>query len=108
MIDCLQLSKQLLMEFSPLRFLDTDVAWMLSNSVRVSREEEARKFHSNNFENCLDLNSEHHYLISHIFEQITVVTFIFVKVYDGHLTAKELINFYEDEVKNTRLQRCSL
>jgi hypothetical protein len=96
------------MEFSPLRFLDSDVAWMLSNEVRVSREEEARKFHSNNFENCIDLNREHHYLISHIFEQITVVTLYEFMVYDAHLTAKELIHLYEDEVKNTRLQRCSI
>ena len=33
------------MENSPLKFLDNDVAWMLSEYIRNSREEESRKFH---------------------------------------------------------------
>ena len=60
------------MEFSPLRFLDFDVSQMLSDQVRLSQEEEARKFHSENFENSheIDLNHENHYLISNMFEEI--------------------------------------
>ena len=35
------------MEFSPLRFLDFDSSQMLTSSVRLSQEEEARRFHCN-------------------------------------------------------------
>ena len=60
------------MENSPLRFLDYDVSLMLADQVRVSKEEEARKFHSNNLENSheIDLNLDNHYFISMIFEEI--------------------------------------
>ena len=33
------------MENSPLRFLDYDVSLMLADQVRISQEEEARRFH---------------------------------------------------------------
>ena len=33
------------MEFSPLQFLDYDASQMLSDQVRISQEDEARKFH---------------------------------------------------------------
>ena len=39
------------MNTSPLRFLDYDMCLMLSEQVRISQGEEARKFHSNYFEN---------------------------------------------------------
>ena len=60
------------METSPLRFLDCDVSLMLADQVRISQEEEARNFHSNNFENSheIDLNQDNHYFISMIFEEI--------------------------------------
>ena len=60
------------MENSPLRFLDMDVSLMLADQVRLSQEEEARKFHSDNFENShvIDLNQDNHYLISNMFEEI--------------------------------------
>ena len=35
------------MEFSPLRFLDFDASQMLADQVRLSQEEEARRFHCN-------------------------------------------------------------
>ena len=35
------------MENSPLRFLDYDVSLMLADQVRISQEEEARRFHYN-------------------------------------------------------------
>jgi len=60
------------MESSPLIFLDLDVSLMLADQVRISQEEEARKFHSNNFENSheIDLNQSNHYHISMIFDEI--------------------------------------
>ena len=60
------------MENSPLRFLDYDASQMLSDQVRISQEEEARRFHSNNFENSheIDLNQDNHYFISMVFEEI--------------------------------------
>mgnify|MGYP000863900715 FL=1 len=60
------------MENSPLRFLDYDVSLMLADQVTVSQEEEARRFHSNNFENSdiVHLNRNHHYLISKVFDEI--------------------------------------
>ena len=60
------------MEDSPLIFLDYDVSQMLADQVRISQEEEARQFHSNNFENShgIDLNQDNHYFISMIFEEI--------------------------------------
>jgi len=38
------------METSPLIFLDNDMAIMLSEQVRLSREEEARKYHQYNYD----------------------------------------------------------
>ena len=38
------------MENSPLRFLDYDVSLMLADQVRISQEEEVRKFHTKNLE----------------------------------------------------------
>ena len=38
------------MENSPLRFLDYDVSLMLADQVRLSQEEEVRKFHTKNLE----------------------------------------------------------
>ena len=35
------------MENSPLRFLDYDMSLMLADQVRISQEEEARRFHLN-------------------------------------------------------------
>ena len=60
------------MENSPLRFLDCDVSLMLADQVKISQEEEAQRFHSNNFENSniIHLNRDHHYFISKIFDEI--------------------------------------
>jgi len=55
------------MEKSPLRFLDNDVSYMLCEQVRISKEDKARQFHENNFQNCIDINKDNHYLISKIF-----------------------------------------
>ena len=62
------------MENSPLRFLDYDMSLMLAKKVRISQEEEARKFHSNNYKECLvgesDLNQDNHYFLSSVFDTI--------------------------------------
>ena len=60
------------MENSPLRFLDYDMSLMLADQVRISQEDAARKYHSNNFENSneLHLNQRRHYFISKIFDEI--------------------------------------
>ena len=58
------------METSPLRFLDNDVSQMLGGQVRCSQEEQARRFHSYNFENShkINLNNQLHYKISDAFD----------------------------------------
>ena len=60
------------MEKSPIRFLDYDVSLMLADQVRLSQEEEARRFHSNNYKNHHSdyLGHRHHYFISKIFDEI--------------------------------------
>jgi len=60
------------MENSPLCFLDYDVSLMLADQVKISQQEESRRFHSNNFENSnrIHLNRDHHYFISKIFDEI--------------------------------------
>ena len=51
-----------------------DVSLKLANQVRISQEEEARKFHSNNYKECLvgesDLNQDNHYFLSSVFDTI--------------------------------------
>jgi len=43
------------MENSPLRFLDYDVSLMLADEVRISQEEEARRFHFDIFSHPCEL-----------------------------------------------------
>jgi hypothetical protein len=57
------------MNKSPLRFLDYDVSDMLCKQIRIVKEYEARKFHESNFQNCIDINRDNHYLISKIFNE---------------------------------------
>ena len=114
------------MENSPLRFLDYDVSLMLADQVTVSQEEEARRFHSNNFENSheIDLNQDNHYFISMIFEEIgylldfPVIPKRKIYVIEGHFfrDTKAEINVLDfkrcydvcmkNRIENTRLQRC--
>jgi hypothetical protein len=55
------------MEFSPLRFLDNDVSQMLCEQVRLSREEEARRFHDDLYYNGEKMNKVSHELIVRIY-----------------------------------------
>lgn len=74
------------MEASPLRFLDNDVSLMLSERVRLSQEEFARKFHSYNFENSheINVNNRLHYKISDVFDNNSFT---------------EIFNYLEDDIK---------
>jgi hypothetical protein len=56
------------MENSPLRFLDSDMAIMLGEEVRLSREEEAMKFHDNLFHFGIKINEHHHNTICKIYK----------------------------------------
>ena len=114
------------MEFSPLRFLDFDVSQMLSDQVRLSQEEEARKFHSENFENSheIDLNHENHYLMSNMFEEIgyllnypvipkrkvNCITISRNSRENAEISILDFKRCYDVcsnvRIKNTRLQRC--
>ena len=59
------------METSPLRLLDNDVSQMLCEQVRISREEEARRFHDNlfNYGEKLNVRGHHDY---HIFNYANI------------------------------------
>ena len=56
------------MENSPLRFLDNDMSIMLGEQVRLSREEEARRFHDNLFHFGIKINEHHHNTICKIYK----------------------------------------
>ena len=58
------------MESSPLRFLDLDVSLILSDQVRLSQEEEARRFHEIVYYEEYNLNEDNHKLISRVFDEI--------------------------------------
>ena len=59
------------MEYSPLRFLDYDASLMLAEQVPVSREVEARKFHSENYNNKNEYNNYYNKkILSVIFSNI--------------------------------------
>ena len=58
------------MENSPLRFLDFDASKILTDHVRLSQEEEARKFHDIVYCGEINLNQDNHHFISMIFKEI--------------------------------------
>ena len=103
------------MNTSPLRFLDYDMCIMLNEQVRISQGEEARKFHSNNFENSheLDLNQRRHYLISKVFDEMrNYVEYLSGDIVytNNQISVQVYKEWYEDLLKeyneNTKLQRC--
>ena len=106
------------MENSYLIYLrDNDVSLMLEDYVliaynqRKNKElEDARNFHEDNFQNCIDVNRDNHYLISFIFSE-----YIYrLSEYYWNIEYPKLIDhrikIYEEELKdyieNTELQRC--
>ena len=103
------------MNTSSLRFLDYDMCLMLTEQVRISQGEEARKFHSNNFENSheLHLNQRRHYLISKVFDEMK--NYVEYLSGDGvyinnQISVQIYKEWYEDVLReyneNTKLQRC--
>jgi len=101
------------MNTSPLRFLDYDMCLMLTEQVRISQGEEARKFHSNLFESAIDKNKANHYLISKVFDEMG--NYIEYLSGDGVYTNNQISvqiykEWYEDVLReyneNTKLQRC--
>ena len=55
------------MESSPLKFLDNDVSQMLCEQVRLSKEEEARRFHDDLYHNGEKTNKVSHNFIVRIY-----------------------------------------
>ena len=101
------------MNTSSLRFLDYDMCLMLSEQVRISQGEEARKFHSNLFESAIDQNKANHYLISHVFDEMAkYVNYLSGEdeSYNYQISVQVFKEWYENLLKeyneNTKLQRC--
>ena len=55
------------MESSPLKFMDNDVSQMLCEQVRLSKEEESRKFHDDLYYNGEKMNEVSHNFIVKIY-----------------------------------------
>ena len=101
------------MNTSSLRFLDYDMCLMLSEQVRISQGEEARKFHSNLFESAIDINKANHYLISKVFDEMrNYVEYLSGDIVytNNQISVQVYKEWYEDLLKeyneNTKLQRC--
>tara|TARA_B100000035_G_scaffold248490_1_gene217248 strand:- start:941 stop:1282 length:342 start_codon:yes stop_codon:yes gene_type:complete len=58
------------MEYSPLKYLDNDVSRMLCEQVRLSREEEARRFHDDLFHYGEKLNGLNHNIIVNVYDDM--------------------------------------
>jgi hypothetical protein len=96
---------------------DNDVILMLEdyiliayNKKRSNELEDARKFHENNFQNCIDINKDNHYLISFIFgEYIYRLSGYYWSIEKSKLVDHR-IKIYEESLKEdietTELQRC--
>ena len=70
------------MEYSPLKYLDYDVSQILCEKVRISREEEARRFHDNLFHYGEKLNGLNHDLIVIVYDDMMK------KIINSPLTAR--------------------
>ena len=103
------------MNTSPLRFLDADVSQMLGEKVRISKEEEAIKFHDNLFHYGEKLNQEHHDLIVSVYYADPLcMDYSNIEYMNNLLSEKKVLNkscgmikyYYENHIQNTNLQRC--
>ena len=101
------------MEFSPLKFLDNDVSQMLCEQVRLSWEEEARKFHDNLFHYGEKLNKESHDLIVSVYHyKQYILDYSNIEYMNNLFSEKKLFNktcgmikfYYEAHIDNTKLQ----
>ena len=106
------------MDTSPLRFLDSDVSQMLCEQVRISREEEARKFHDNLFHYGEKLNEEHHDLIMGVYHNVPYIfNYANIEYMQNLFSDKKMFTlttcgmikyYYEQHIDNTKLQRTTL
>ena len=73
------------MENSPLRFLDYDVSLMLADEVKISQEEEVRKYHTKNLE------QKNEYINYHNINMLSMVfSNIYYKIEVGEAKEKRL------------------
>jgi prephenate dehydrogenase len=103
------------METSPLRLLDNDVSQMLCEQVRISREEEARRFHDNLFNYGEKLNGEHHDLIMGVYHDVPhIFNYANIEYMQNLFSEKKMFKlstcgmikyYYEQHIDNTKLQR---
>ena len=102
------------MENSPLKFLDKDVSKILCEQVRISRQEESRKFHNNLYHNGEKLNKEYHDMILNVyFQEKDLLDYSNVEYMNNLLSDKIIFNktcdmikyYYERHIQNTKLQR---
>ena len=103
------------MEFSPLIFLDNDMAIMLSEQVRLSREEEARRFHDNLFHYGLKLNEYNHKIICKMYEYNNSLEYSYIgylndiigyKNKDKKNIVKTIKKFYKERIKESERIWC--
>ena len=95
------------MEFSPLKYLDSDVSELLCEQVKLSQEHLSREYH-------IELYNEYKYKNPYKKDINEVLTFTYrfppwqnLFLEDIHI--REIITIYEEdliEYHHTRLQRC--
>ena len=95
------------MEFSPLRFLDSDVSKMLCEQVRLSQEDVAREYH-------IELYDKYKYSNPYKKDINEVFTFTYrfpswQNLFLENINIHEIVNVYEEDLIEyhcTKLQRC--
>ena len=95
------------MEFSPLRYLDSDVSEMLCEQVRLSQERSARDFH-------IELYDKYKYSNPYKKDINEIFTFTYrfpswQNLFLEDINIREIITTYEEdliEYHYTKLQRC--
>ena len=106
------------METSPLRFLDNDMSIMLGEQVRLSREEEARRFHDNLFHYGVKTNEHNHNIICEMYKYNNSLDYSYIeylnsivgfkvtiKLIGATNVVKTIKNFYENRIKDSERYR---
>ena len=96
------------MEYSPLRFLDSDVSEMLYDQVKLSQEGVAREYH-------IELYNEYKYKNPYKKDINEVLTFTYrfpswQNLFLENINIREIVTIYEEDLIEyyyTKLQRCS-
>lgn len=93
------------MEFSPLKYLDSDVSEMLCEQVRLSQERSARDFH-------IELYNTYKNPYKKDINEVFTFTYRFPSwqnLFLEDINIHEIVTIYEEdliEYHHTRLQRC--